>query len=112
MDAGVLEELFEIMEEDALSLLRQYLGNSIELLKEIVRAVAAKDAEGLVLPAHSLKSSSANVGAMRVSALAKKLEFMGRENNMDKAAAGWKKLQEEYSLSADALKVIIQRGGL
>jgi len=112
LDAGVLEELFEIMEEDALSLLRQYLGNSIELLKEIVRAVAAKDAEGLVLPAHSLKSSSANVGAMRVSALAKKLEFMGRENNMDKAAGGWKKLQEEYSLSADALKVIIQRGGL
>jgi HPt (histidine-containing phosphotransfer) domain-containing protein len=112
LDPEVLEELFEIMEEDALALLQEYLDNAWELLKEIERAVGEGDAGALMLPAHSLKSSSANVGAMQVSVLAKRLELMGREDNMGKAPACWKKMQAAYFRAKKSLKEIIQRGGL
>jgi len=111
LDPEVLAELFETMEEDALALLQQYLDNTRDLLKEIDRAVGEGDAGALVLPAHSLKSSSANVGATQVSSLARRLELMGRENNMGEAPACWKNLQVAYSRAKKSLEEIIQRGG-
>ena len=60
---------------------------SAELCETIRTAVSAGDATGLREAAHSLKSSSANVGAMQVSALSFDLEVAGREGVMDDAAA-------------------------
>ncbi|HET7582516.1 MAG TPA: Hpt domain-containing protein, partial [Candidatus Limnocylindria bacterium] len=39
-------------------------------------------AEALVRPAHTLKSSSATLGAMRLSALARELEMAGRSGSL------------------------------
>jgi HPt (histidine-containing phosphotransfer) domain-containing protein len=66
----------------------------------------------LVLPAHSLKSSSANVGAMQVSALAKKLELAAKENRIDESIACWQAMQVAYGQAELALRTIIQRGKL
>lgn len=112
LDHDVLEELFDIMEGEAPALLQDFLDRVPVLLKAIERAVAAGDAEALVLPAHSLKSSSANVGAMDVSALAKRLEFMGRENSMGEAIACWRQMQAAYDQAGRSLKQIIARGAL
>ena len=112
LDREVLLELFEVMEEEALALLREYLDNAPELLKAIDLAVGEGNAEALVLPAHSLKSSSANVGAIQVSALAKRLEFMGRENNMGEAPACWRTMQAACCQAKESLEYIIQRGGI
>lgn len=64
-----------------------FLAQSIELGDQIRSAVDAGDASDLREAAHSLKSSSANVGAMRVSALCYDLEVAGRDDAMDNAAA-------------------------
>ncbi len=78
LDPKVLRELQEIMEEDYLSLLRTYLRNAPQLLDEARQALARSDTASMVIPVHSLKSSSANVGAMQVSGLAREAEQHAR----------------------------------
>jgi signal transduction histidine kinase/CheY-like chemotaxis protein/HPt (histidine-containing phosphotransfer) domain-containing protein len=110
LDRKVLDELFEIMEAEAGPLLQEYLDTAPKLLTAVKRAVHDGDAAALVLPAHSLKSSSANVGAMAVSSLAKQLEFMGREGTMKDAPSCWRSMQEAYRAAEQALQGVVQRG--
>lgn len=112
LDREILGELFDIMESEATGLLQEYLDNAPNLLGDIANAVKNGKADAMVLPAHSLKSSSANVGAVGVSKLAKRLEFAGRQNNLDSAAADWEKMQQAYAAAERALKDIIARGTL
>jgi signal transduction histidine kinase/DNA-binding response OmpR family regulator/HPt (histidine-containing phosphotransfer) domain-containing protein len=64
-------------------LLRVYLEHSPATVKSLMDATAAKQAEALRLAAHSLKSSSANVGARKVSELARRLEDAARVGLLD-----------------------------
>ena len=112
LNREVLEELFDIMEGEATRLLQEYLDSAPNLLREVDKAVREGNAAALVLPAHSLKSSSANVGALQVSGFAKRLEFMGRENSMGEAAECWRGMQAAYASAEQALKAVIQRGSL
>jgi HPt (histidine-containing phosphotransfer) domain-containing protein len=57
---------------------RFYLGNSHELLESLGRAVSAHDASVVRTAAHTLKSSSANVGALGLAGLCARMEEMGR----------------------------------
>jgi len=68
------------------TILELYLDQSVELAARIGRAVADSCANDLREAAHSLKSSSANVGAMLVYELARELEAVGRGGNTEGAA--------------------------
>lgn len=46
-------------------------------------ALAAQDADSFRRAAHTLKSNAATFGAHRLTDLARELETMGRENNLD-----------------------------
>ena len=46
-------------------------------------ALATKDVESFRRNAHSLKVNANTFGATELGALAKELEFMGKENNLD-----------------------------
>ena len=50
----------------------------------------------VALRAHALKSSSANVGAVALSALCHELERMGREQRLDEAAGCFRRLNASY----------------
>lgn len=85
VDEHVLEELHASVEGDTgfvRDLIEAYLVDSAEQLEAIESALGAEDAEALVRPAHTLKSSSATVGAMEVSALARTLEMAGRSGSL------------------------------
>src|SRR5919106_789484 len=72
LDDAVLAELLTSTGEDVAfvrDLLETYLAETPEQLDAIRAAVASNDAAGLVRPAHTLKSSSATLGAMRLSSL-------------------------------------------
>lgn len=86
LDAETVAELREIMEEDFQDLLRTFLADMPELLAGIEAAAAAGDAEALCQNAHTLKSSSASMGALALSELARRLELLGRDRDL--AAAG------------------------
>ncbi len=73
-----LEELADGDVEFIGELIAQYLSDARSLAAGIDAASAAGDAEGLQRSAHTLKSASANVGALRLAALCDELQHLGR----------------------------------
>ncbi|MCG7874217.1 MAG: ATP-binding protein [Candidatus Thiodiazotropha lotti] len=112
IDRSVLEELYEIMEEDFVSVLESYLKSAPGLMLGIRDAVKSGDMEGLVKSAHPLKSSSANVGAMELSILARDLEFKGRQGDSNGLVASYNQTAEVYRRSITELKSIVDRGSI
>ena len=55
-----------------------YFDNCWELMNEIKTALDINDVQGLIRPAHSLKSSSKQMGAVALSELAKNLEISAK----------------------------------
>ena len=86
-----------------------YLDSSPQLLRAMQEAVEQGDASALERAAHSLKSSSANIGAMRLAELSKELEAMGRNNTLGVAASLVSSLEGELRGVWDALSVELKR---
>jgi CheY-like chemotaxis protein/HPt (histidine-containing phosphotransfer) domain-containing protein len=110
IDRSVLEELYEIMEEEFVSVIESYLNSAPGLMVGIRDAVKDRDMNALVKSAHPLKSSSANVGAMELSTLARDLEFKGRENDSSGLVDSYNLAAEVYRRTVSELKSIIDRG--
>jgi HPt (histidine-containing phosphotransfer) domain-containing protein len=72
-------------EEFLAELVDTFLEDAPQMLADMRRAAESGDAPELRLHAHSLKSNSAEFGAMALSALSKQLEIMGKENQLDGA---------------------------
>jgi signal transduction histidine kinase/DNA-binding response OmpR family regulator len=104
LDQAVLNELREIMQDDYTGLLRTYLGNAPELMQQARAAIAHGDLAALVLPVHSLKSSSANVGAMQLSALAREAEQSARGGDLAAAAATFEAVEAAFAAAVLALE--------
>ena len=86
LDAHVVTQLREVMEYDFVDLLQTYLVSVPNELNRLTAAMASRDVEGIVGSSHAVKGSSANIGALRLSALCKVLEQMGREKRIDSDA--------------------------
>jgi len=85
--------LAELLELDRLSprgvferVVRIYLDQAPVILRELRAAVDESEPERFSKAAHSLKSSSMNVGAKTLSVLCKELEALGRSGSTDGAA--------------------------
>ena len=107
VDMNVINELREVMEEEFTSLLKSYLSNITPLYSDLRNAAVADDIAGMVNPAHSLKSSSANVGAMAVSEMAKTIEMAARINDGVTAKSAFQKLNQVLPPAIKALKAIV-----
>ena len=64
----------------------------------------------MVIPAHSIKSSSANLGAMQLSGLAREIEMAAREQRLDDALAAHRRLDVSYAATREALRAQLQAG--
>ena len=107
LDYEILEELREVMEEEFTDVLLVYMDNAPKLVEKIKEAADIGDIQGLISPAHSLKSSSANVGAMQVSEFSKQLEHAARSHNFDEAFKGWQGLQQVFPLTYEKLTELL-----
>ena len=85
-----------------------FIKHSPNKISAILQAAESGDAKGLQIAAHSLKSSSAYIGAMRLSALSKELEQMGRSNAMNDVKDKAKMLEAEYIRVMTSLKTEIE----
>ncbi len=110
IDRAVLGELYEIMEEDFVSVIQSYLKSAPNLMHGIREAVQKRDMDALVKSAHPLKSSSANVGAMELSLLARDLEFKGRENDASDLVGSYNRTAEVFRKSVAELRSIAEAG--
>ena len=63
-------------------IIHHYLEDTPKLLASLHEAIAKGDAPALQFAAHSLKSSSANIGAVQISSLSSELETRGRERDI------------------------------
>jgi signal transduction histidine kinase/DNA-binding response OmpR family regulator len=78
IDQAVLRDLLDVMGQALADLVRVYLEDAPRLLSQLRAAAGAGDVEGMIAPAHSLKSSSANLGATRLSEQARMIEHGAR----------------------------------
>ena len=91
----------------ARKILRIYLDSAGDLVGQIEQAIATGDAEALRRAAHSLKSSSANVGAETLSGLFKQLEELGREGKLDEASSVVDVTRREYDQAVKEIRLLL-----
>ena len=103
LDGQVLSELREVMEDEFEELVATYLGNAPDLVGQLAQAAGRRDLEAMVIPAHSLKSSSANLGAMQLSEVARSIETAAREGRLEDALAARQQLDDVFKSTCDAL---------
>jgi PAS domain S-box-containing protein len=107
LDQRVLKSLRQMAGAKAAIILSQiinsYLEDAPHLLQGIRDAVAAGDAQALRQSAHSLRSSSANLGAMNLSNLCKQLEMMGGAGTTTNAHGLITQVEAEYEKVKRAL---------
>ena len=88
-------------------LLDSFLADAPGLLNSIQTAIAEDDPQQLDFAAHTLKSSSATLGAIRLSELCKQLEIWGKAGTTAPATNESEKLNDVYVRSVEALKQLI-----
>jgi two-component system, sensor histidine kinase and response regulator len=89
-----------------------YLQDSPRLLQRMHDAVAAEDGEALRQAAHSLKSSSANLGATQLATLSKELEHRGRDRQLEGTAELLQTFEAHYLRVREALTRELETPGV
>jgi signal transduction histidine kinase/CheY-like chemotaxis protein/HPt (histidine-containing phosphotransfer) domain-containing protein len=104
-DPAVLRRLADLGQSDAFvtRVVDKYLSSSAELLAALRDGVAASDPEAARAAAHTLKSSSAQIGAVRLSALCKELEALGRSGSMEGVAELFDEIAGEHESTCERL---------
>jgi HPt (histidine-containing phosphotransfer) domain-containing protein len=84
IDKATFEELKQMSGADFINeLIDAFLDDGPNMINQMQTALAAKDVESFRRNAHSLKSNANTFGATELGALAKELELMGKEKNLD-----------------------------
>ncbi|MGZ6256314.1 MAG: Hpt domain-containing protein [Candidatus Limnocylindria bacterium] len=113
LDEAILAELRATTGDDdgfVRELVETYLADVPAQLEAIATAIEAGDAASLVRPAHTLKSSSATVGALRLAAIARRLEMAGRAGELDATtAADVQTVRAECEAASEALTAWLAR---
>lgn len=74
------------------------------LLLALQEALDRTDADAFRRIAHSIKSSSASLGALNLAALARELEELGRAQRLDETASRLEPLRQAYRMAEQALR--------
>jgi CheY-like chemotaxis protein/signal transduction histidine kinase/class 3 adenylate cyclase len=93
-------------------LITTYLESSNVLTQDLSTAIVDNNPRLMEQAAHSLKSSSASLGAERLSEMSKFLEKQGRAGNMQGAETKVTELLAEYQKVSTALNLVLHAGQL
>jgi len=104
LDDEVIEELRSVMGPEYHSLISLFLADAPTLIEQLEAAAAAEDIPAMVAPAHTLKSSSANLGAMALSASAKRIELGARTGKLPRPTIAVVLLETEFRKAQTALQ--------
>ena len=113
IDREVLDNLLEAVGGDGeflAELLETYFADTPQQFKSMHEALTSGNAEEFRRAAHSLKSNSANFGAMSLSQKAKTLEDLGKAGNLEKAGEPLSEAEEEYLEVKTAMETIQKNG--
>ncbi|MFC4726716.1 ATP-binding protein [Coralloluteibacterium thermophilus] len=111
LDREILDELREMMgEAGCRQLVQVFLEDAPRHIARLRIAAASSDQAALVAPAHTLKSASANLGAMAVSAIAKRIEQGARDQRLSRSVALVSLLETEFGRAEAELRRIVAAG--
>jgi signal transduction histidine kinase/CheY-like chemotaxis protein len=104
LDDETLDELYAVIGADAGRIVAVFLEDAPQLLAQLEQAALAPDLPALRDAAHSLKSSSANLGAMALSLAAKRVELGARMQSLDRPAVAVAMVVDEFERARVALQ--------
>ena len=104
LDEGVLGDLEDIMGEELRPLVEIFLTDTPKRLAQLILAAHEGNVQHISQQAHALKSASANLGALPLSALAKALELDARNGHVEHPAARVQILKKSFETTALALR--------
>jgi HPt (histidine-containing phosphotransfer) domain-containing protein len=104
VDPSVLRNIAALARPALLdSMIELYLQHSPPLITAIELAAASGQLEALQTALHTFKSSTANLGGVRLATLTKECEALLREGGIAKAASSVQKIRREYQDFCGAL---------
>lgn len=97
VDTNSLDALKEIIGEDLKEILQHFIDTSAETVQQIKDAITVQDTDALQLHAHTLKGSSANIGAIKLPELSLVLENKGKEGIIKTEASELEAIEKELN---------------
>ncbi|MBS0195082.1 MAG: response regulator [Proteobacteria bacterium] len=107
LDSEIIEDLWSAMGDSFRELLQVFLEDAPKHLARLDEAITNHDIPGLVGPAHALKSSSANLGAMQLSAAAKHIEQGARAGTLAQPQVAVKVASYEFRRAERELRTLL-----
>ena len=104
LDRLVLEELRSILGGEVDRLIEVFLDDTPRLVAALETAAVSQDFDMLRNVAHTLKSSSANLGAMSLSNAAKRVELGARTRTLERPAVAVALIANEFARARQALR--------
>ena len=109
IDVQVFNELKQNVGDDFIGeLLDTYFADASKLFAEMKQALTAGDVEKFRRASHSLKSNSANFGALHLAAQARELEMMARAGTLAGATEQVAQAEQSYAHVRAALEKLRQ----
>jgi HPt (histidine-containing phosphotransfer) domain-containing protein len=104
INKATFEELKELSGEDFINeLIDAFLEDSPNMIQNMQTALESQDTETFRRNAHSLKSNANTFGATELAVIAKELESMAREGNLD-IGDRLKVLKGTFDIAAEELR--------
>lgn len=114
IDRSVLEQIRMLEGPGRQGLLEKvvtlYLCDSQKLVEKIRTCVEGKDADALRRAAHTLKSSSANVGAVGVFEICRRIEEGTADGSLPSSGSQVERLEGEYGSVRQELQAMLETG--
>jgi signal transduction histidine kinase/CheY-like chemotaxis protein/HPt (histidine-containing phosphotransfer) domain-containing protein len=107
----IVNELIDVMGGEFTQLVKVYLEDTPKNLKLLDLAAERGDTQGMIAPAHSLKSTSANLGAMALSDLAKLIEHGARSGTLRDLTGMARQAGVEFRRAAEELERLLKKAG-
>ncbi len=110
IDPQAIANLRDLSPDGGQEFLRELIGVYLEdtplRLADLDQAMARQEAAGVSKAAHTIKGSSSNFGAGRLSTLAQEIEQKGKSGVISACGPLCIRLRAEYELVAEALRKI------
>ncbi len=116
LDTEILEDIKKTMASKFDEIVNYYLEDAGEYVFSIKEGYDDNSAAAIIHPAHTLKSSSSQMGAMKLSEIARKIEETSRESKEDGSSIDSIKelvlsLPDELAAVNDAMKAFTKEQG-
>ena len=111
INISIVEEAKELMGERFPTMVKYFLEDTEMYLGEIQASIEDKDIKRAISPAHTIKSSAKQIGAERISDIARQIEWFCREyeggdGDLEQLDRLYQDLQEEMDAAIPLLEEI------